>query len=179
MQKLKAIEVENVEREVTIRSNQDSEKLIAELKDEMKLLEVNKVELKTELDQAKADIKQLKNTVHSMEEQHSSALAMKDSDFERSTAAMKEQEVLAEKKMDELLKEVCTKKAIFSILERKIGLPSTRFGFLLMDYISKDSGEFSSDLNSDTAEEFSKTAVCKAFLKQSQKCFCGDFCSFS
>ena len=38
-----------------------------------------------------------------------------------------------------------------------------------MDSISKDSGEFSSDLNSDTAEEFSKTAVYEGFLKQSQK----------
>ena len=76
---------------------------------------------------------------------------------------MREREVLSEKKMDELVKEVCTKKAIFSILQRKIGLPSTRLGFLLMDSISKDSGEFSSDLNSDTAEEFSHTAIYKGF----------------
>ncbi|XP_068751937.1 centromere protein F-like isoform X2 [Montipora capricornis] len=105
VEKLNVVASENAEREVMVRSNQDSEKLIAELVDQVKLLEGSNAEIQSELDHAKDEIKQLEKNSYSMEEKHRSALAEKDFEFDHKMAAMKEQEIVAVEKMETLMKE--------------------------------------------------------------------------
>ena len=83
------------EKEVMARNEEESDKFVRILKEQVQCLEASKSELKSELDNTKNELSRLHDAYNSMEAERTSAMALKDSEIEQKNELLREKEQLA------------------------------------------------------------------------------------
>ena len=111
---------EKNERELMMRSDEETEKMISLLKEQVQSLEVSRAELKCELENAKDETNRLKNTANCLQEQQTSAMTEKDLELKQMMDAMRDQENLAMEKLEKLQKELDSRETKAKEMEERI-----------------------------------------------------------
>ena len=119
-EKLNTFANEKSERELMMRSDEETEKMISLLKEQVQSLEVSRAELKYELDNAKDEANRLKNTANCLQEQQTSAMAEKDLELKQMMDAMTDQENLTTEKLEKLQKELDSREIKAKEMEERI-----------------------------------------------------------
>ena len=119
-EKLTSFVSDKDEREVMGRIKEESEKMISILQDQVQSLEASKGELKSNLEDAKKGVTDLQGALHCMEAEHTSAMALKDSELDETREKLKEKEQLANGLMEKLQREIDCCEGKVQEAERKI-----------------------------------------------------------
>ncbi|KAL9973126.1 hypothetical protein ACROYT_G019542 [Oculina patagonica] len=119
-EKLKSFASDRDEREVIMRSKEESEKVINILQEQIQSLEASKGELKSELEHTKVELTQLQDALNHIEAQHASAMSLKDSELDQKREMTNEKEQLAKHMIEKLQKDIdsCDERA--RVAETKI-----------------------------------------------------------
>lgn len=88
------------------RIKEESEKMISILQDQVQSLEASKGELKSDLEDTKKELTDLQDNLRHMEAQHTSAMALKDSELDETREKVKEKEQLANNLVEKLQREI-------------------------------------------------------------------------